>query len=217
MIVVLAGLAAGFVHVVAGPDHLAAVAPLSVAARESAWKAGVRWGVGHSLGVALVGALALALREALPLETFSGVAERLVGVTLIGLGLWGLARLVAARAKAAEHRHGDVVHSHLPLSAHERRAVHEHASPLRLALGVGTLHGLAGSSHLLGVLPALALPTRLDAGLYLGAFALGTVAAMAACAWTFGALGARKRELALGATSVAALGVGVLWLVAPLG
>ncbi|MBI5434765.1 MAG: High-affinity nickel transporter [Planctomycetes bacterium] len=214
MIVVLAGFAAGFVHVVAGPDHLAAVAPLSVAARESAWKAGVRWGVGHSLGVALVGALALVLREALPLETFSGVAERLVGVTLIGLGLWGLARLFAARAKAAEHRHGEVLHSHLDVSPH---GPHEHASPLRLALGVGTLHGLAGSSHLLGVLPALALPTRLDAGLYLGAFALGTVAAMAACAWSFGALGARKRELALGATSFAALGVGVLWLVTPLG
>jgi len=30
----------------------------------------------------------------------------------------------------------------------------------RAAFGVGTLHGLAGSSHLLGVLPALALPSR---------------------------------------------------------
>lgn len=47
MIVLLAGLAAGAVQVLTGPDHLAAVAPLSVASREAAWKAGLRWGRGH--------------------------------------------------------------------------------------------------------------------------------------------------------------------------
>ncbi|MCK6446669.1 MAG: High-affinity nickel transporter [Planctomycetes bacterium] len=215
MIVFLAGLAAGAVHVVTGPDHLAAVAPLSVASRASAWKAGLRWGLGHSTGVGLVGVLALALREALPVDALSNFAERIVGVTLIGLGLWGLARLFKAHARAHEHAHDGVAHSHFA-ARHE----HEHASPLRLALGVGTLHGLAGSSHLLGVLPALGLPTRFDAGLYLGGFALGTIAAMCAAAWSFGALGSRAgrgREFALGATSLAALAVGVLWLVAPLG
>ena len=37
----------------------------------------------------------------------------------------------------------------------------------RAAFAVGTLHGLAGSSHLLGILPALAMPSDLAAGIYL--------------------------------------------------
>ena len=44
------GVAMGIIHVLAGPDHLSALATLSVG---SSWRAillGVRWGVGHSLG-----------------------------------------------------------------------------------------------------------------------------------------------------------------------
>ncbi|MCE9595692.1 MAG: High-affinity nickel transporter [Planctomycetes bacterium] len=205
MLALFAGLVAGAVHVVTGPDHLAAVAPLSVETRGAAWKAGLRWGIGHSAGVGLVGIAALALREALPIDVLSSFSERLVGVTLVGLGLWGLVRLFGSRARAVEQRH-----------AHDATA-HSHERPLRLALGFGTLHGLAGSSHVLGVVPALALPTRTDAVLYLAAFALGTVGAMVVAAATIGALGARKQRFALGATSFAALGVGVLWLVAPFG
>ena len=43
---------------------------------------------------------------------------------------------------------------------------------------MGVLHGVAGSSHFFGVLPALALPTTSAAVLYIGAFGVGTVAAM---------------------------------------
>ena len=43
-------------------------------------------------------------------------------------------------------------------------------------LAVGTLHGLAGGSHFLGVVPALALSTS-QAVLYLVAYGLGTVTA----------------------------------------
>jgi hypothetical protein len=90
MLALFAGLVAGAVHVVTGPDHLAAVAPLAVDARASAWRAGLRWGLGHSAGVAVVGLLALGLRETLPIDALSSVSERLIGVTLIGLGLWGV-------------------------------------------------------------------------------------------------------------------------------
>jgi hypothetical protein len=44
------GIAMGILHVLAGPDHLSALAALSVG---SSWRAvvlGVRWGIGHSLG-----------------------------------------------------------------------------------------------------------------------------------------------------------------------
>src|SRR5688572_3654911 len=61
----LAGLAAGLIHVLSGPDHLAAVAPLA-GGRGRSWRAGFLWGLGHSGGVLAVGLLALGLRGALP-------------------------------------------------------------------------------------------------------------------------------------------------------
>jgi hypothetical protein len=44
------GVLMGVIHVLAGPDHLSALATLSVG---SSWRAallGVRWGIGHSTG-----------------------------------------------------------------------------------------------------------------------------------------------------------------------
>jgi hypothetical protein len=47
-----------------------------------------------------------------------------------------------------------------------RRLGHAHAS-----FCLGVLHGVAGSSHFFGVLPALALPTRAAALTYIAALA----------------------------------------------
>jgi hypothetical protein len=196
------GFGLGLVHVITGPDHLAAVAPLSVGGRESAWRTGLRWGVGHSTGVALIGGLALALREVLPMDAISSWSERVIGLTLIGIGAWGLMRVFGRRVDVGEHRHGDVAHAHPRVSSN-----HSHA-----ALAVGTLHGLAGSSHLFGVLPALALPTRVDSVLYLAGFALGTIVAMALFAQVVGSLGKQRVKPLLATTSFVALGVGVWWL-----
>ena len=65
-----------------------------------------------------------------------------------------------------------------------RRLGHAHAS-----FCMGVLHGVAGSSHFFGVLPALALPTRARRFIYIGAFGVGTVAAMTAFAAAVGLLG----------------------------
>ena len=87
MIPILTGFAAGAAHVWSGPDHLAALAPLAADRPARSWLAGARWGAGHSLGVVVIGLLALAFREALPMETLSSWSERLVGVMLFGIGL----------------------------------------------------------------------------------------------------------------------------------
>lgn len=83
---------------------------------------------------------------------------------------------------------------------------------------MGVLHGVAGASHLLGVVPGLALPGW-EAAAYLGGFAAGTVGAMTlfAAALGWAAPGRTERGLrlyrwALGAASAACAGVGVAWL-----
>jgi len=220
MEILLAGFLAGFLHVLAGPDHLAAVAPYAGTGRSGSWRLGVRWGLGHASGVALVGMLSLLLREVLPLDALSAWSERGVGVALIGIGLWGLHAAMKKRLHAHAHEHEGRPHAHVhfhdPGLPHEDARAHRHG---HAALAVGTLHGLAGSSHLLGVLPALALPTRLAAALYLLAFGLGTIAAMAAFSSFVGLLGARAAARGpslycgfLGLCSAAAVAVGGVWL-----
>ena len=86
MLTVITGALAGLFHVLSGPDHLAAVAPLAVADREKGWLAGWTWGVGHAAGVVVVAALAVALRDVLPpIDVISAWSERIVGAALIAV------------------------------------------------------------------------------------------------------------------------------------
>lgn len=195
MLALVAGLAAGFFHVLAGPDHLAAVAPLAVDGDRAAWRAGLSWGLGHTAGVMMVGLLLLAFRELIPVEALSAVSERVVGLALVGVGLWGLWRARTAHP-----------HRHLP------------AAP---SFAMGTLHGLAGSSHLYGVLPSLMFATRIDAAAYLGGFGAGAIGAMTAFSTIVGAAAssvghsqAAVRRAVLYAASTAAVIVGGVWLLA---
>jgi ABC-type nickel/cobalt efflux system permease component RcnA len=219
MIAAITGLIAGLIHVWSGPDHLAAIAPLALRRPKRAWVPGVRWGFGHSAGVAVIGLFSLWLRDSLPVDLLSTWGERIVGVMLLGIGFWALRK--AFKVHAHEHDHdGDRhlhIHAHAPHLAHERaEAPHHHT---HAAFGIGILHGLAGSSHFLGVLPILAFPTRTEAIAYLAAFAAGTIASMAAFSWVMGSLTARYaagsakiyRGL-LGFCAASAMGVGCFWL-----
>ena len=145
-----AGLLAGFIHVLIGPDHLAALAPMAADQRHRAWITGFRWGIGHSTGVLLVGMLVLIFREIIPVNLISTYSERVVGVVLIAIGIWALRKTMNQHVHTHPHSHDgkDHVHIHMHTSVPKHR--HTHA-----ALAVGALHGLAGSSHIFGILPAL--------------------------------------------------------------
>lgn len=213
---IVSGAIAGLLHVLSGPDHLTAVAPLAVSDGRRGWFAGWMWGIGHSTGVVCVAVMALLLRDWLPpIDVLAQWSERVVGGALIAVGFWALRR--SAAIKPSAHRHGPVAHGHLHLQHGPgwlRSLGHAHAS-----FYLGILHGVAGSSHFFGVLPALALPSRAAGLTYITAFGVGTVGAMTVFAAIVGLAGARSgsavphRALML-ATSVAALAVGVFWLVA---
>jgi len=216
----LAGLVAGLLHVFMGPDHLAALAPLSLRAGRRAWAVGLRWGLGHASGVLVVAAVAFGLRQVVHLEAISGWGERLVGATLIVLGVWGLRSLFRERLHAHPHHHedGDHVHFHVHRSgeAHDAPRAHVH---VHTAFWVGTLHGLAGTAHLVGILPSLAMPTARETAGYLGAFGVGTLLAMTAFAVVLGWLSERGLGVyrwALGTASALCALTGLAWIVLPL-
>lgn len=216
MLTVVTGALAGLFHVLSGPDHLAAVAPFAASDRDRAWIAGWTWGIGHAAGVVVVAVVAVLLRDILPpVGVISAWSERLVGAALIGIGIWALRR--SARLRPDTHVHGTMAHAHLHVQAGPawmRRLGHAHA-----AFYLGVLHGIAGSSHFFGVLPALALPTRTSALLYIAAFGGGTVIAMTAFAAAIGTLGARTRQIGwvqrgmMLTASAVAFSVGAWWLI----
>ncbi len=223
LLVTWSGLLAGSLHVVTGVDHMAALLPLSVGRRLRALGAGVRWGLGHSAGVLVIGLLAVLLRERFDVQAAGIWGERLVGVVLMALGALGVRRALRLRIHDHDHAHAPGEDGHAHLHAHFAGAPHDHAAHEarhgHAAFVAGTLHGVAGSAHLLGVLPALALPGVTASGAYLLAFALGTVAAMAAFAALVGTSSARFAHtpglarafvFAAGALTFA---VGGVWLV----
>ena len=220
IIAAFTGLVAGAVHVWTGPDHLAAVAPLAMRRQRASWLPGARWGLGHSAGVALVGLLLLAMKDMIPVEWISTWGERLVGVMLFGIGLWALSRALKDNVHAHEHEHDGDRHIHIHTHEHghapEQPAAHRHT---HAAFGIGTLHGLAGSSHFLGVLPALAFPTKIHSVAYLLSFGVGTVAAMATFSWglgwianRLGSRGAGAYRGLMGVSAAVAMGVGCFWI-----
>ena len=214
MLILITGALAGVVHVLSGPDHLAAVAPMAIDARKRGWVSGWTWGFGHASGVVLVAVLAVLLRDVLPIDAISAWSERIVGAALIAVGLWALRR--SSRMGTAAHTHGVVSHQHLHVQegpAWLRRLGHAHAS-----FCLGVLHGIAGSSHFFGVLPALALPSLAASLVYIGAFGFGTMAAMTAFAAAVGTASVRfphgilpQRAMMLAAATLA-IAVGSVWI-----
>ena len=139
--------------------------------------------------------LLLAFRSVLPIDRISGAGERVVGVALLMVSVWAFARARSPRP-----------HVHTAAGA---------------SFAMGALHGVAGSSHLFGILPAMALPSTASSIAYLAGFGTGAVLAMTLFAALMGALasGAARRGIdtyrgVLYACSASAFLVGSFWLVA---
>jgi hypothetical protein len=198
-LILLTGLVAGVGHVLLGPDHFAALGPFSVEAHQGAWRVGLRWGMGHALGILVVALFFVTAADWLDVGAFAAAGDYLVGGVLIAVGGWGLRH---ARSSADVAAKDHAVHTHLHTTA---------------ALSIGTLHGLVGTGSTLAVLPAMGMHSWHESGVYLLGFGAGTVAAMTGVAWALGLLALRaEREHTyrwlLTLASVAALAVGLVWL-----
>ncbi len=226
----LSGLIAASAHVLSGPDHLAAVAPVTVEKDRKHWRVGFAWGLGHLFGMLLLGGLFLLFKDRIPVDRISASSETIVGVILILLGLWVLGKIYfrgVGHSHAHIHPAGDrtaVVHKH----PHTHPHTHEKDASASLksewaVFGIGTVHGFAGVTHILLMLPVLSLPNRTDAILYLAGFGVGTVLSMSMFAWVLGKLRhrlqARQRLLKNFRLAMAFLAilVGIWWILAPAG
>ena len=218
---ILAGTLAGMMHVVSGPDHLVAVAPLAIRKPAQGLAVGTAWGLGHATGVLGLGLLGVMARPYINIKEVSTWSEVLVGGVLVGIGVWALRQSRNVVLHRHAHHHSQApssTHPHEHLHVHSAREVHTesaHRHHKRGAYAVGILHGAAGTGHLLGVLPALALSPRQGVA-YLLAYAVAAVLAMAAFGAVMGSLGHRIRPIHLKRVmqgfGMVAIALGLLWV-----
>jgi ABC-type nickel/cobalt efflux system permease component RcnA len=197
-------------------DHMVAVTtfvsrrPTSAAAL----RFGLRWGLGHSLAVLAAGGLLLATGLRWPAR-YDALGEALVGVMLIGLGAWALASARKLHLHSREE-HGGHAHLHVHGSGETHAHAHGPETPADrphdhggITL-VGLLHGLAGTTGVVALVP-VTMMDRVGLGLgYLGCFGIGVTLAMMLFALV--AAGAMRRasaaSLAWGRWSVVLAGLG---------
>ena len=192
----IAGLIASMLHVIMGPDHLAAVTPFVVESKKKAWKIGLFWSFGHLAGMLAIGVLFVLFKELIPVEAISKYSEQLVGVVLIGIGAWAFYKIFKkSRVHKHLHVHGETAplihkHEHSHETHHAHNHAHKHASKQNhfASFSIGFLHGLAGIAHFLLFLPILGFEHQWDAYTYIIGFGLGIILAMTLYAFVVGAL-----------------------------
>ena len=190
----IAALIASIFHVITGPDHLAAVIPFAIESKKKAWKIGLFWGIGHLLGMLLIGVLFLIFRELIPVEKISNYSEQLVGLVLIFIGVWSFYKLFKEDKKHKHlHVHSEntpVIHKHEHDHVHEHSHQHTHNKSIKqsnfASLSIGFLHGLAGISHFLLFIPVASFSNKMDSIFYLIGFSSGIIIAMTTFALVIG-------------------------------
>jgi len=190
----VAALFASILHVITGPDHLAAVIPFAIESKKRAWKVGLFWGFGHLVGMLAIGILFLIFRELIPVEKISEYSEQLVGFVLIVIGVWSFYKIFK---KSKNHKHLHVhseeavlIHKHEHKHIHKLTHKHEHKQSTNqsdfASFSIGFLHGLAGISHFILFIPVASFKNQLDSVMYLAGFSTGIVLAMTLFAFLIG-------------------------------
>ncbi len=161
-------------------DHLIAVS--NVLTRSNSIKRAVSismtWAVGHMLTATLITGLLFTFKASL-LTPILDKFELIVGIMLVGLGVFSIytSRIFHAHG----HHHDAVQHQHAHI--HLRKEQHDHAH--KHMFGIGIVHGLASNDELLILLTAALGLTRLsDMMLGVLIFSIGVVLGMV----VFGAL-----------------------------
>jgi high-affinity nickel permease len=175
------------------PDHLVAVTSLVAADggdTRAARRLGLWWGAGHAGTLLVIGLPLIFLKSELPAWLETG-AERAVGIVILLLAGRVILKWLRGDYRASAHEHFG--HHDVDEDCHERRRHlrsgadrhrHRHVRTPRQALGIGTLHGLAGTGAVVLLLIA-ALPTQLEAAAALAVFAPMSMLSMALCTSLF--------------------------------
>ena len=182
------GFALGLVHAL-DADHVMAVSVLSNLRPGFAKTVGycANWALGHGLVLLTCGLLLFGLGLGIP-DSLVHLAEIMVGLFLIGMGLFCFWRFRRERIALVEHQHGEIKHRHWQIEgdkSHDRVRAGDKTG--HAPVMVGMLHGLAGSAPALALVPLVAQGSLGTALAYLALFSIGVMLAMLVFGLGFGA------------------------------
>ena len=101
------GLFLGFLHVALGPDHLSALATLSVGSSFKAFSLGVRWGLGHSTGLVTIAVAFIAMKGNIDLRRLAGYINVVLGVFMMIIGCSGIIGAFSQTSEKRRKKEGD--------------------------------------------------------------------------------------------------------------
>lgn len=183
-LIFLTAIGLGLAHAL-DADHVMAVTGLF--SKNPGYKSSLafcfRWAIGHGIVLSLVATLVFFFKASIPYE-LSNIAESLVGLILVLIGLAVFWQIFRNPLRISIHQHGtDVAHVHW--HAKEQPKNHGHTATL-----VGMLHGLAGSAPFLVLVPISEMGS-VQAYSYVLIFSFGVVLSML----IFGALMGKGYQL----------------------
>ena len=231
LIALITGITGAVVHVLSGPDHLAAVIPFAIEEKRKSWKVGFAWGLGHLTGMLSIGLLFYFLKQNINIESFSAYSEVIVGITLIGIGIWAVAKALGYPIHKKHwhlhisdtsfvHRHHGDIHD---TSVHGEHTKEETINNRLSAFYIGTVHGFAGIAHFILFLPILGFDNTGQIFSYIAGFAIGTVLAMLVFAVALGQISFRMAangnknstfKILRLASGIFAIAIGIYWIMA---
>lgn len=198
------------------PDHLSALSTLSVGGSwRRAFTIGVRWGIGHSIGLLFVTVAFIAMKGQLDLKILGRWCDAAVGAFMLCLGAVGVTATVRnmrdrAHKKRQEGSEDDESSSLIKVPVElddlhvDDLGIHAEGIPpdcrswfweldtkdpltQRLASVVmGLLHGTAGPMGVLAVLPTVEMTRWQSSCIYLGSFVVASTISMGFFAACFG-------------------------------
>jgi nickel/cobalt exporter len=212
------GLGLGLLHAL-DADHIMAISSMASgqnSRHQSVWSIGrmigfcVRWAVGHAAILLALATLFIFAKFELPAIVLS-LAEKFIGVLLMGLGCWILWTLWCHNITLETHSHDNITHTHLAQPDQQ----HQNHPPIL----VGIVHGLAGSAPVLGIIPALETNNAWLGLAYVGVFSLGVLITMLVFGCFLGKLqrwlsdwGQRLFQISRVCIAFTSIGFGSFWL-----
>lgn len=209
-------LAAGILHVLLGPDHLAAIMTVSACQGSAAIWYGIRWGVGHSVGLLLVALILWLVGHDgnLASSYFAQYASYFSGAFMILLGIYfvrdilqndksgmGFSAVTTVELELSTVVGWNVAVPDSPVDE-EGKLDEEQSHPLRreapakaekvsirqalASLFAGIVGGVAGPGGVLAIVPASYYSTKFEAVAYILMFIVSSTAAMGGIAYAYG-------------------------------
>jgi len=181
------GFVIGMAHALEA-DHLAAVAAMTERrdGRRALIARGAFWGLGHTLALFAICSTVVLLGLSISGRAEAAL-ELVVGLMIAGLGLRVLWRMHRDRIHIHVHEHDGHKHLHAHSHSGERPHAQDHGHRHRhrvgrrelATMGIGLVHGAAGSAGLL-VLTVAATQSIAQSLVHFAVFGLGSMVGMAA-------------------------------------